>query len=55
MMRGTMSNGISRSVPDSSPYTANVIPTRWNARSASSRFWAIRAGGVRASQPANAS
>ena len=51
MMRGTMSNGISRSVPESSPYTANVMPTRWNARSASSRFCAIRSVG-RAVEPA---
>src|SRR5258708_4928526 len=31
---GTMSNGISRSVPEASPYTANVMPTRGQRMSA---------------------
>ena len=37
-----------------SPYTANVMPTRWKMRSASPRFCAMRSGGVRSSQSANA-
>lgn len=28
MIRGTLSNGISRSVPSSSPYTLKVMPIR---------------------------
>ncbi len=54
MMRGTRSNGIRRSVPACSPYTANVMPTRWKMRSASPRFCAMRSGGVRSSQSAKA-
>ena len=47
MMRGTMSNGISRSVPEFSPYTAKVMPKRWNSASASARFCARRSCDLR--------
>ncbi|MBM4213136.1 MAG: efflux RND transporter periplasmic adaptor subunit [Gammaproteobacteria bacterium] len=52
MIRGTMSNGISRSVPVSSPYTAKVIPARRNSVSASASFSRIRSGAVAANQSA---
>jgi hypothetical protein len=54
MMRGTMSNGINRSVPASSPYTAKVMPTRWNSVSASARLRETWLVGVLASQDAKA-
>ncbi|MOA16724.1 hypothetical protein D3C78_1369530 [compost metagenome] len=50
MMRGTVSNGISRSAPESSPYTAKVMPTRWNIRSASARLRASVCGDCECSQ-----
>ena len=53
MIRGTMSKGMSRSAPASSPYTAKVIPTRRNSTSASARFWARRSAGISASQDSN--
>jgi hypothetical protein len=51
IMRGMISNGITRSVPASLPYTANVIPTRRKIRSASARLRATVSGGL-ALQPA---
>jgi hypothetical protein len=52
MMRGTMSKGIRRSAPASSPYTAKVMPTRWNSRSASSRLRAMTSAGIACSHSA---
>ena len=53
MMCGRMSNGISRSAPLSSPYTAKVMPTRWNRIWAACRICAMRSPGVLVSQSAS--
>jgi hypothetical protein len=51
-MRGTMSKGISRSLPSCSPYTAKVMPTRWNRLSASARLRRSVSSAWRVSQSA---
>jgi hypothetical protein len=54
MMRGMMSNGIERSTPVSSPYTANVMPWRAYSVSASFCFCSMNSTGLDPSQFAKA-